>query len=78
MLAHPVAISPDVHQMTVMQHAIDEGRRHDLISEHLAPLLEALVRGQHGGGGFVAAVHELEEQDSTDVVDGQVSDLIDH
>lgn len=78
MLAHPVAISSDVHQMAVMQHAIDEGCRHDLISEHLAPFLEPFVRGQHGGGGLVAAVHELEEQNGADVIDGQVSDLVDY
>ena len=77
-LAHAIAVATDVHQVAMMQHAIDERRRHDLISEHLAPFLEALVRGQHGGSGLVAAVHELEEQDGANVIDGQVSDLVDH
>lgn len=34
---------------------------HDVVAEDLAPFV-ALVRGQDGGGVFVAARHELQEQ----------------
>src|SRR5512134_1017975 len=44
---HPIAVAADVDQGAMMQDAVDERRRHHVIAEHLAPFLEALVRGQH-------------------------------
>jgi hypothetical protein len=41
--------------------AIDQGRRHDVVAEDLAPVLEALVRGQYRRGVIVPTGHELEE-----------------
>jgi hypothetical protein len=41
-LAHPEAVASDVHEMAVMQDAIDQGCRHDFVAENRAPLLEPL------------------------------------
>ena len=77
MFAHAIAVASDIDQVAVMQHPVDECCRHDIISEDLAPFLKALIRGQHGGGFLVAAIHQLEEQHGPGVVDRQIADLID-
>src|SRR4051812_6018009 len=77
-LAHAIAVAADVHQMAMMQNSVDEGGGHHLVAKDLAPFLEALVGREHGRRAFVAAVHELEEQHSTAMVDRQVADLINH
>ena len=43
-MAHPVAVAPDVNDVTVVQEPVDQRGSHDLVAEDLAPLLEALVR----------------------------------
>ena len=58
---HPVAVAPDVDDVAVVQQPIDERRGHHLVAEHLAPLVEILVRGQHRRCLLVAGVDELEE-----------------
>ena len=52
--SHPVAVAPDVDDMAMVQQAVDESRRHYLVAEHMPPLLEALVRGQHRRGPFAS------------------------
>ena len=49
---------------------------HDLVVQDLAPLLEALVRGDHGRGVLVAAVDELEEEDGAAAGDREVADFV--
>ena len=77
MLAHAVAVAPDVDDMAMVQHSVDEGRGHDLVAEDLAPLLEALVGGQHRRVVLVAPADELEEEDGPFPADREVSDLVD-
>jgi hypothetical protein len=50
--------------MTVVDEPIDEGRRHHLVAEDLAPLLEALIGREHGGRLFVAVRHQLKRRTS--------------
>jgi hypothetical protein len=76
-LPHPEAVAADVDDVAVVEQPVDQGCSHDLIAEDLAPLLEALVAGQHGGGVLVAAAHELEEVHRAGAGDRQVADLID-
>ena len=78
MLAHPVAVATDVDDLAVVQQPVDEGGGHDLVAEYAAPVLEALVGGEHGRGAFVAGVDELEEEHGSVLGDGQVADLVDH
>ena len=61
-LAHSVAVAADVDDVAVVQQPVDERGGHDFVAEHGARLLEALVRGEHGGGLLVAGVDELDEQ----------------
>ena len=46
------------------------------VVQDLSPLLEALVRGDHGRGMLVASVDELEEQDGAAAGDREVADLV--
>src|SRR5579862_7566884 len=72
MLPEPVAIAPDVHDVTVMDQAIDQCGGHDLVAEYLAPLLEAFIARQDGGGVFVAAREQLEKEHRPGFRDGEV------
>ena len=71
-------VAADVDDVAVVQQPVDEGRGHDLVAEHAAPFLEALVGGEHGGGALVAGVDELEEEHGAVLADGQVADLVHH
>lgn len=64
--------------LTMGQDPVDERGSHHVVAEDFAPLLEALVGGEHGRGVLVAAIHKLEEQHGASVADGQIADLIDH
>jgi hypothetical protein len=48
MVPRPIAVPPDEDDAVVEHEAADQGRRHNLVAEDLAPLLEALVRGEPG------------------------------
>ena len=49
MSMHAVAVASDIDDMAGVKEPIDQGRGHDLVSQHLSPVLEALVGGEHGG-----------------------------
>ena len=76
MLPRPVAVAADVDDVAVVQQPVDERRGRHLVAEHAAPLLEALVRRQHGGGLFVAGVDQLEEQRRAVAAHRQVGDVV--
>ena len=76
--AQPVAVAPDVDDVAAVQDAVQKRCRHHLVSQDLAPFLEALVRGQHRRGPLVAPVHQLEEQNRSALADRKVADLIHH
>jgi hypothetical protein len=42
-LAHAVAVAANRDEVTVMDEAIDERRRHDVIAKDVAPLLKPLL-----------------------------------
>jgi hypothetical protein len=77
MLAEAVAVSADVDDVTVVDEPIDQGRRHDLIAEDLAPVLEAFVAGQDRRRMFIASGEELEEEHRPGPRDGEIADLVD-
>ena len=77
MLAEPVAVPADVDDVTVVHEAIDQGGRHYLIAEDLAPLFEALIAREDGGGVFVPAREQLEEEHGSRARDREVADLVD-
>ncbi len=77
MLAHPVAVPADVDDVAVVEEAVDERRRHDVVAQHLAPVLEALVAREHGARVLVAAGHELEEEHGPGPANRQIADLVD-
>src|SRR5690606_33581164 len=73
-VAHAVAVAADAHDVAVVEQAVDQRGRHDLVAKDLAPLLEALVAGEHGRGRLVAPGHELEEEHGPGAADGQIAD----
>jgi len=54
-LPHAVAVARIVTMWPVVDEPVDQRGGHDLVPKELAPLLKALVGGQHGGGLLVAA-----------------------
>ena len=75
---HPVAVAADVDDVAVVQQPVDERCGHDLVAEHAAPFLEALVGRQHRRRALVAGVDQLEEQHRAVAAHRQVADLVDH
>jgi hypothetical protein len=55
-LAHAVAVAADRDDVAVVDEAIDERRRHDLVAKDRAPLFKALVGRQDGRRVLVPAV----------------------
>ena len=45
MILHPVAVASDVDDMAVVHKAVDESRRHDLVAQHGAVLVDRQVSG---------------------------------
>ena len=70
--AYPVAVAPDVDEVAAVEQPVQECGGQHLDAEHAAPLLEALVGRQDGGGAPVAPVDELEEEDRAALVARQV------
>ena len=60
-MAHAVAVAADRNDVAVVKEPVDERGRHDVVAEDLATVLEALVGGEDGGGGFIAAGHGWKE-----------------
>src|SRR5690606_28776573 len=77
-VAHAVAVAADAHDVAVVEQAVDQRGRHDLVAKDLAPLLEALVAGEHGRGRLVAPGHELEEEHGPGAAHWQIADLVHH
>ena len=46
-LSHAIAVAADRHQVAVVNQAIDEGGRHNVITENVAPFLEAFIGREH-------------------------------
>lgn len=64
--------------MAVVQDSVDERSGHHVVAKDVAPFLESFVGSEYGRRAFVTAIHELEEEDGSAVVDRQVADLIDY
>ncbi|GJE68457.1 hypothetical protein LNAOJCKE_5701 [Methylorubrum aminovorans] len=60
----------------MVEESVEQGCRHDRITEHFAPLGEAAVRSQDHRPALVARVDELEEQVAATGDDGEVADLV--
>lgn len=78
MSAHSIAVTADVDDVTMVEEPVNQRRRHDVVAKDVAPLLEALVAGEHGGGVLVATAHQLKEMHGAGSRDWQVADLVDH
>ena len=74
---HPVGVATDV-DVAMARQSVAQRRSHDVVVQHRAPLLEALVRRQHGRRVLVAGVDQLEEPHRALSGDGQVADLVGH
>src|SRR5687768_647910 len=76
-LAETVAVAADVHDVTVMDEAVDQRRSHYLIPKDRAPIFKAFVAGEDRRGVLVAPGEELEEEHGAGRRDGQIADLVD-
>src|SRR5689334_7048125 len=60
-LPEPVALTLNHEGMAVMQQAVEDGRREDLVAEDGAPLRDHLVRGDKETAAFIPAGDQLEK-----------------
>ena len=59
LLLQTVAVATDVHRNPVVKDPIEDGGGDDPVPEHIAPVGEALVRGENQRPAFVSAADEL-------------------
>jgi hypothetical protein len=69
----PQVVAADVRDVAVVDEPVDEGGGHDVVAQHVPPLLEALVAGEERTGVLVAVRYELEEQRHSCAADGQTA-----
>ena len=62
--------------MAAVQESVEQRGGHDLVTEDPAPLLAALVGGEHGRGVLVAPVDELEEEGGSALAQREIADLV--
>ena len=77
MFSGPAACAFDSDDRCVVEEPVEEGRRDDGVSEDVAPLCEASVRGGDHRAFFATRICDLEEQARAALRDGQISDFID-
>src|SRR6185436_14371476 len=77
LLPQAIALAADVQHVTVVQEAIEDRRGDDAVAEDLAPLAEALVRGQDDAAALVARRDEREEGGGRHAVIGPHAELVD-
>ena len=77
MLPQPVAVSGNGDDHRMVEQAVQEGRSHHRIPEHLPPVGKAQVRGQDHGPLLVAGIDQLEEQAGPSGTDRKKADLVD-
>jgi hypothetical protein len=61
-LVQTVAVAANRHEVAMVDEAIDERSGHHVITEDIAPFLEAFVGREYGGGVLGAARHQLKER----------------
>ena len=59
-----------------MDEAVNGGECHGGIGEHLSPLAEGLVGGDHQGATLVACADEFEENRGFGLILGDVSEVV--
>ena len=58
----PVAVALEADHLGVVDQAVDHGRGHHGVAEHLAPATELLVGGDDDAGPLVAGGHQLKNR----------------
>jgi len=72
-----VGVALDLDDLGMMHEAIDDGDDAGGVGEHRVPFGKDAVGGHDRGLGFVAPVHDLEQQVGVAVGIGEVADLVD-
>src|SRR5215216_3266592 len=71
-------IAFDVHleDRGVMDEAIDDGERHCLVGEDLAPLTERLIGGDQQGSALVSGADQFEQDAGFGLILGEVGKVV--
>jgi len=75
-LAEPVALAVHLEDVAVMGQAVEQGRRHALALEDLAPLAERQIAGDQQAGPFIPIRKDLEQQLGAGPAEREVAQLI--
>jgi hypothetical protein len=74
LVLQPIALAGDLHDVGVVQEAIEHGRRERLvIGKGARPLRERQVAGKHHAAALVAPGDDIEEQVGLLTPEGQIA-----
>ena len=73
----PVTLTANVHRGRVMQQTVEDGCCDDRVAEDRTPFAVAFVRSENDAASFVAGADELEENRRAQIVQRQISHLVD-
>src|SRR5579864_2700956 len=76
-LSESIALALDYQGVAVMQQAIEDRGRQDVVAEDRAPLRHDLVGGDQQAAAFVPAGDELEKEMGAASLERQVAELVD-
>ena len=76
-LFEPVAFASDVHRRGVMQQAVEDRGRDDRVGENRTPFAIAFVRSQDDAAPFIAGADQLKENSRTQLIQWQITHLVD-
>ncbi len=77
LLAQPVAIAANGQHVAVVQQAVQDGGRHDLVAQHRAPVAHGAIGGEQDAAALVAAADQLEQQVRRRGFERQIAELVD-
>src|ERR1700743_3054290 len=76
-LFESVALAANIHCARMMQQAIEDRCRDDRVAEDGTPFAVAFVRGENYAASFIAGADQLKEDRCAEIVQRQISHLVD-
>src|SRR5580698_329787 len=73
----PIALAANVDRGRMMQQAVQYGRRDDRVTENRTPFAITFVGSKNNAASFIAGADELEEDRRAQIVQRQISHLVD-
>src|SRR5580658_7975472 len=76
-LFEPVTLAANIHRARMMQQSVEDRCRDDRVAENGTPFAVAFVGSQNDAASFIAGADQLEEDRRAEIVQRQISHLVD-